>query len=112
MNDYDIADEILVSLVADLLGRHVKTVRDEYGPLPRLRSAEFVDAPEHVQLAVLILGGTSWLWGPPGSAVLRDAAHDVRGTDRHFSRLRPSFDKLQRRRGLRYDDHQQRWVVA
>jgi hypothetical protein len=113
MNRYDLADEILVPAIGGLLGRHIPAVRAEYGGrLPRLRTDEFITANDHTQLTVLALAGTSWLWGPPGSAILRDAARDVRGTEPEFSRHRPSFAELQHRRGLRSDDDTRRWVVA
>jgi hypothetical protein len=47
-NEHDLANEVLVPLMADLLGRHVNTVRATYGRLPRLRSAKFADAHEIV----------------------------------------------------------------
>jgi hypothetical protein len=113
MSHHDLADEILIPLIDDILTRHVRNVRDKHGPLPRLRSPEFADASEPVKLAVLILAGTSWLWGPPSSTILRDAARDVRGTTREFSPGGgPSFAELQHLRGLRFDADTQRWVAA
>jgi hypothetical protein len=113
VGNYDVGDELLVPLLYGLLRRHVDEVHESYGPrLPRLRSEEFYTAPEHVQVAVLLVLGSAWLFGTPGNVQLKDASRDVRGTEPAFSRGQPSFDELQHRRGLRYDNETRQWVAA
>jgi hypothetical protein len=101
VSTYDPGDDELVPVIAGLLKRHVQDVRGD-GPLPRLRSQEFLDAPDDVQLAVLVLLGSAWLWGRPGLPILKEASLDVHGAvpRGYWSRAaaRPSHEEILRRR--------------
>jgi hypothetical protein len=114
---HDVGDELLVPVIAGLLHRHLEEVRETYGArLPRLRSPEFLAAPTDAQTAVLVFLGSTWMWGMPGLAVLKEASLDVHGAvPRGYwvrAAAQPSFSELQRRRGLLYDPQSQRWTAA
>lgn len=67
------------------------------GPLPHLRSAEFLTAPDVVKIAVLLVLGEAWILGDG----LLDESHtqDFLGGRYHRpAALIPAFGELQRRR--------------
>lgn len=103
MNDYDIADELLIPVVHAAAHPIVRAAQELYGRrLPRLRSQEYLDAPRLVQQALLVVGGESLVLGDPVRVLLRDASNDLHGGDTRFWRdwaaNRVSHDELQRRR--------------
>ena len=73
-----IDDEILVPVVHRTIAPVVDLAR-QFGPLPPLRSPEYLDAPDVVRLAVLLVAGEAWaITGDPVKAAIRAAASDVR----------------------------------
>jgi hypothetical protein len=103
VNDFDVADELLVPVVFAAANPIVQAAREVYGrPLPRLRSQEYLDAPRVVQQAVLVIGGESLVLGDPMRVLLREVSNDVHGGSGAFWRRVADnhipHDELQRRR--------------
>ena len=99
MSDYDLVDEMLVPLVAGLLAEHRARAAAVWGgPLPRLRSSAFAVAPREVQVAVLVLLGSTWLSGTPGLHVLKQASRDVHGAA-DWQRIACDWVPLEEREG-------------
>lgn len=85
-------DGLLIPAIHELVDQFVQAARDiTGGPLPRLRSEEFLDAEPAVQLAVLLVAGSSYAVTDPHQtvrALLRNVSHDIHGGDRlHWRRL-------------------------
>lgn len=101
--EFDSADEILIPAVWDVIAPAVELAR-EYGPLPRLRSAEFLAAPDTVKMAVLALIGSHRCFGDPALRLLREVSDDIHGGDREPWRqvtlAHIPYDELKRRRAV------------
>lgn len=100
------SDGVLLPIVHDLIRPYVEAAQ-RHGPLPPVRSEEWYDADPEVQLASLLVLGAAWLVSDP-HRVIRNALKQV-STDIHSGRPRgywarsadePSFEELQRRRGV------------
>lgn len=75
------------------------------GPVPSPRTAAFLAAPPHVQLAALVTAGMHLvLFGNPVAAVHHEVSHDIHGGDTaHWRRIASNhlpFEELQRRRAV------------
>ncbi len=100
--DHEIGDELLIPAVYAATAAVVAHAQT-FGPLPALRSPEFLAAPAVVQQAVLLVCGCAWVInGDPVRAVLREVSHDVHGGDTGFWRAVADnhlpYTELQRRR--------------
>lgn len=91
-------DGLLIPAVHDAVHPVVVAAR-AHGPLPRLRSEEFIDAPPLVRRAVLLVLGEAWV---VGVRMLDEwVAEDYSGGRFHRANLLPAMSELQRRRGGR-----------
>lgn len=89
MNDADLIRTVqtVVEPVVQLARRH--------GPLPPLRSTQFLNAPQEVKLAVLLVAGSSWALG---DLLGVSRAEDYAGGRFHRPTVLPVYTELQRRR--------------
>lgn len=100
-------DGLLLPAVHALVEPYAAAARHGYGPLPNVRSAEFLDAPAAVQLAALLVLAEAWVVGDPHQvvrAMLKQVSrdvHDAMGGVEGVRRWRESSvpgDEMRRRR--------------
>lgn len=104
MHGFDLADEELIPVVWAAIDPVVRAAIEAHGRLPRLRAAEFANAPVLVQRAVLLVGGSWLVFGDPTRHLLKQVSLDVHGGDtgnwHDWAANHVPFDELQRRRGV------------
>jgi hypothetical protein len=79
-----LAENELLAAVHALVNPLVEAARRAYGPLPSLKTSEFLQADENVRVATLLVVAEAYLLADPHQvirAALRSAAEDVHGGD-------------------------------
>ncbi|MGH3566228.1 MAG: hypothetical protein ACRDRH_09380 [Pseudonocardia sp.] len=97
---------LLLPLVHALVDEHVQAAH-HHGPIPPVRSPEFLTAHPDQQTAALLIAGTAWIVADPHRTyrtLLRQTSHDVHGGDTTFWRRIAAnhipHTELERRRAL------------